>query len=1335
MRKLPFFFILALLLGITSGIKAQCYGNVHLDQTVTGYNVSSFDISTTFSNEIILISTDGWPGPFTGNVTVDGNGATLLNSAINGNSGETAVWVYEATAAGAHAIVVTETGYSSSFDFDMNFASSYYSTNSCTPLSLANVTSVATSVACNTYGSITDNITTARPNSILYSSVECNDVNATSYEFSYTGATFIADTHAGSGIEASDAYTSATTAGTYSITGTTASPNSGCEGGLTMVLVAIQPNVCGVSVTVTPTNPTCSNNNGSITATVSGGTSPYTYAWTPSGGTNVTASGLSAGTYTVTVTDHAGCTGTASITLMVTNTLSASGNVTTNVNCNGNSTGSATITPTGGASPYTYIWNPGGQTTATVSTLSAGTYTVTVTDHSGCSATTTVTISQPSQLTATMGSPFNIGCNGGNNGSASVTAAGGTSPYTYLWAPSGGSGANAGGLSAGTYTVTVTDNNGCAATGSVTITQPATTVIATMEAPLNELCFGDSSGSATVTASGGTPGYSYIWAPRGGTDATASDLIAGTYTVTVTDADFCTATASVTITQPASAVAITIASQTNVNCNTLGSATANAATGGTSPYTYSWSPSGGTNLIASNLSAGSYTITAKDANGCSATASVTITQAATSLAITIASQTNAVCSTLGSATANAATGGTSPYTYAWSPSGGTNLTASNLSAGSYTITAMDANGCSATASVTITQTASSLAITIASQTNVLCNTLGSATANAATGGTSPYTYLWSSGGGTNLTASNLSAGTYTITAKDANGCSATASVTITQSATTLAITIASHTNVLCNTLGNATANAATGGTSPYTYAWSPSGGTNLTASNLSAGSYTVTAMDANGCSATASVIITGTASNMAITIASQTNVLCNTLGSATANPATGGASPYTYAWSPSGGTNLTASNLSAGSYTITAMDANGCSATASVTISQAATTLAITIASHTNIFCNSEGSATANAATGGTSPYVYNWSPSGGTNLTASNLSVGTYTITAHDNNGCSATASVTITGGASTLTISIASKTTLVCEGMGYITAHTATGGTPPYVYNWTPSGGTNLSTITTLSAGTYTITATDSNGCTATASESISYPAHLGITVTATNSVTCYGGNNGSATATASGGTPAYTYSWFPSGGTHASESGLTAGTYTVTVTDSNGCTADYAVTIVQPAPMVIQTDSIDNSGTNGGNGCNGEAWIKVVSGGTPPYTYLWAGGQTTDTITGQCDGLYCVTVTSANGCSQSTCVIIITATGVDNINGNGESISVYPNPSTGQFTITGLESGMVLEMYDYTGRKISSQFTVDNSQLTFNISNQPDGMYLIRILTKDGILVSQKKIVKMQ
>jgi hypothetical protein len=958
-------------------------------------------------------------------------------------------------------------------------------------------------------------------------------------------------------------------AGNYVVTITS---SNGCS--ITKNFTITQP-ATSVSGNTVVTNLSCfGDSNGAINLTPSGGTAPYTFDW-GGGITTEDRTGLTAGTYTVVITDAIGCTGTVTATVTQPTVLNPVLTAHSNVSCNGGSNGSATVTVTGGTGGYTYSWSPSGGTGATASGLAAGPYWVSITDANGCTAMLAFSISDPAALIATAGAQTNVSCNGGSNGSATVAVTGGTGGYTYSWAPSGGTGATASGLSAGAYTVTVTDANGCQTTQSFTITQPSA-LAATASAQTNIACNGASTGSATVAVTGGTGAYTYSWAPSGGTAATASGLLAGTYTVTVTDANGCTATQSFTITQPAALVA-TAGIQTNVSCNGGSNGTATVAvTGGTGGYTYSWAPSGGTGATASGLSAGTYTVTVTDANGCTATQSFTITQPAGLVAT--ASQTNVSCNGGSNGTATVAvTGGTGAYTYSWAPSGGTGATASGLAAGTYTVTVTDANACQTTQSFTITQPAA-LVATASAQTNVSCNggSNGSATV-AVTGGTGAYTYSWAPSGGTVATASGLSAGTYTVTVTDANGCTATQSFIITEPAALVAAASA-QTNIACNgaSTGSATV-AVTGGTGAYTYLWAPSGGTAATASGLAAGTYTVTVTDANGCTATQSFIITQPAALMA-TASAQTNVSCNGGSNGTATvAATGGTGAYTYSWAPSGGTAATASGLAAGIYTVTVTDANGCTATQSFTITQPAA-LAATASAQINVSCNgsSNGSATV-AVTGGTGAYTYSWAPSGGTGATASGLAAGTYTVTVTDANGCTTTQSFTITQPA-VLVATSGAQTNVSCNGGSNGTATVAvTGGTGAYTYSWAPSGGTGA-TATGLAAGTYTVTVTDANGCTATQLFTITQPAALVATLTTTN-VGCPGAADGTASVAVTGGTGAYTYSWAPSGGTAATATGLTAGAYTVTVTDANGCTVVQSINVLTTPDVTAPVADVTN------------------------------------------------------------------------------------------------------------------------------------------------------------
>ncbi len=541
---------------------------------------------------------------------------------------------------------------------------------------------------------------------------------------------------------------------------------------------------------------------------------------------------------------------------------------------------------------------------------------------------------------------------------------------------------------------------------------------------------------------------------------------------------------------------------------------------------------------------------------------------------------------------------------------------------------------------------------------------------------------------------------------------------------TLGITIASHNNVSCNGgTGSATANAATGGISPYTYSWSPSGGTNLTASSLSAGTYTIKVTDNNGCTSTASLTITQP-NVLAITIASHNNVLCHGgTGSITANTPTGGTSPYTYTWTPSGGTNITASGISAGTYTITVKDNHGCSATASATITQP-TQLNITANTTANVTCGGgNNGSVSSTASGGTSPYTYAWS-GGGTNSTKTGLSAGTYTITVTDKNGCTATASTIITQ-PTLLSVTASTTKNVSCNGAANgIVSSTPSGGVSPYTYSWT--GGSTNSTESGLSIGTYTIIVTDINGCMASALTTITQPNTLTTIANVVANVSCFGESNGSISSIPSGGTSPYTYAW-TGGKTNVTITGLTLAKYTIKLTYITGCSGPSYATIPQPTALLHTDGSISAIIGN----CDGSAWV-IENGGTSPYTYSWSpGGATTDTISGQCPKNYCCTIIDHNGCIDSTCITIVT--GIPEIN-NPSLINVYPDPNTGSFTISGLIHGQVINIYNYTGQKISTT-VADNETIHFNISTCANGIYLIRSHSKDGSNVTQKKIVKTQ
>lgn len=531
-KKILLFFSITFLFCHCSSLYAQCYGTVQFDTSANAGSTGSplfgnttFDITTTHCHDLIMIAYNGWNGPGSGPVTVNGNPATYINNATNGNSGTASVYAYEAAAPGTYTIVCSPNGFN--YGYYTNFAAAFYASGTGNPLTIASLTNNINTIACTTGGSITDTITTAINGSMIYCSAETNEGQTSPYPISWIGATFLGSTHTEDGIDAGDAYEPAPTPGRYTITDTNSSPpNNGC-GGLTIVLVVIPPPVCGgggdLVAVPTVSNPTCGNCNGHISIAVSNGTSPYTYNWTPHVSSSDTASNLCGGTYTCDVLD-ASCKDTTLIFTLPAYTLGLTDTLTINEKCYGDCHGSSTAIPHGGTAPYTYSWTPGGQTTAAASSLCAGSYTVTVNDNGGCSATASVTITQPPPITDSISSSVATCID--TNGAINVTAKDGVSPYTYLWNPGGGSSSNYTGISSGTYTVTIKDANGCQATASGYVGINKTFSVSVSVVGHDTVCKGQ---STVLDASGGS---SYLWS-QGSTSSsvTVSPVSTTTYTV------------------------------------------------------------------------------------------------------------------------------------------------------------------------------------------------------------------------------------------------------------------------------------------------------------------------------------------------------------------------------------------------------------------------------------------------------------------------------------------------------------------------------------------------------------------------------------------------------------------------------------------------------------------------------------------------------------------------------------------------------------------------------------------------------------------------------------
>ncbi len=437
--------------------------------------------------------------------------------------------------------------------------------------------------------------------------------------------------------------------------------------------------------------------------------------------------------------------------------------------CEGASNGSATVVPSGGTSGYTYLWS-NSSTTATVGSLPAGTYNVTVTDSKGCKVVTSAIVPAGLQIVTTVASTA-VSCNGGTDGQLDLTASGGNTPLSFSWG-GGITSEDRTGLAAGNSTVTVTDAIGCTKTVISTVYQPA--VLDVTGTVKNVRCNGAATGEINIVPTGGTAPYTYAWS-SGATTEDISARTAGAYTVTVTDNKGCTDTYTGTITQPSLLMASAV--QAAVACYDESTGSVNlTASGGTTSYTYLWSNGAMTEDI-SALPANTYTVTVTDAFQCTATASAVVSQPAAALTAS-ATATNILCNGASTGAVNlTVSGGTigSGYTYVWSNSA-TTEDLSGIAAGTYQVTVTDANTCTVIVSQVVTQPQPLVLTANVIHAACAAGTDGSIDLTVA-GGTVTYSYSWSNGAVTE-DITGLSPGSYTVTVTDNNGCTKSLTVQV-----------------------------------------------------------------------------------------------------------------------------------------------------------------------------------------------------------------------------------------------------------------------------------------------------------------------------------------------------------------------------------------------------------------------------------------------------------------------------------------------------------------------------------------------------------------------------
>lgn len=1132
--------------------------------------------------------------------------------------------------------------------------------------------------------------------------------------------------------------------GSYTITVTTGLT---CTSSATFT-VPDQPNE--PMATLSATGTTCDLSNGSVTLNVSGGVTPYTFIWSNSA-TTQNLTNISAGNYSVTVTGANGCTDVADVTVSNTNPpITVNANIQPNTTCNGNFNGSidVSVAPAG---TYTYLWS-NALTTQDLSNLAPGTYSLTVTGQGSCSTTADFTVpDQPNEPTITPNATPST-CDL-PNGAINLSVNGGVTPYTYLWSNSATT-SNLTGLLAGPYSVTVTGANGCTDVADITVPNDNPPINVNASIQPNTTCNGNFNGSIDVTV---TPGgsYTYIWS----TTATTQDLSGlapGTYSVTVSAGGTCTQTADFTVPDVPNAPIV----NQNISSSTCdlpnGAITLNVS-GGVAPYSYLWSNSATTPSL-TGLMAGTYSVTVTGANGCPTTADITVPNNNPPINLSAVVTANTTC-LAGNGSINLSVAPSGNYTYIWSNTA-TTQDISGLAPGVYQVTVSAGGSCTETDAYVVPDNPNTPNLSFSS-TSASCGLSNGSINLSVSGGVGPFTYLWSNSA-TSQDLNGIPADIYIVTVTGANGCTEVEGVTIdnyqipisidgfvtpqtsclvnngainmilsptnlsvlwSNSATaedlsnlapgTYSVTVsaggtctetASFTvddlieypglivdvsSAFCNLPNGMIDLEISGGQAPYSYHWS-NNAVSQDLNNLPAGDYAVTVTTALGCTSETQINVPGNTLAISPNGVASDNTSCTTPNGfidLDVQPPFN----YTYNWS----NNLHTpdlNNIPAGTYSVTIV-LGTCSETASFDIANAAVAPNLSAIGLPATCGLNNGGANATVS-GATTPYSYLWSNTA-TTEDLSNLPPGNFTLTVTDFWGCSATTTVTVVNNNIALNISGISVENTSCaapNGSLNITV------TPAGAYNYVWSNTAVTEDLSGLPPGAYTVTVSAGASCSASATYTVgNNTPNPDLTAAVTAAICSL--NNGAIDLSVSGATPPYGYAWSNMAVTEDLNS-ILPGTYSVTVTDANGCPSDTTLVV----PNNSSTFSLSGTVTALTNCVSPNGAIDLTVTPAGPYTYLWSNSLTTQDLSNLMPGTYEVSVTETGSCVASISFIV-----PDNRSYPGLSQTISPE-------ICGLANGAV----DLNVSGGTPPFTYQwlGGPMTEDLAGITDGSYAVTV-----------------
>lgn len=1069
-------------------------------------------------------------------------------------------------------------------------------------------------------------------------------------------------------------YTYLWTPGNY----TTATVNDAPAGDYTLVVMDAEGCPANGAFTITQPNQltvfSISGDNesvegamdGSVDINVIGGEGNLTYSWT--GSTNsFTAEtqnlvGLAPGEYCVVVTDENLCTAEACFTVGAgespcvdftnDNTIIE---LVNNISCFGSLDGSAAAFVVGGTGAITYLWS-NGETGPTAINLPSGESSVIVTDGAGCISEQTITITEPEELAIGI-NVTNESMFGQEDGSLIIDTNNAVEPFICEWTGDGSftnSACNLTDLGPGEYCLTLTDANGCIFEGCYTITA-ASDLCA--EFAIGEiittdvLCRGEGTGTASVSLIGGAAPFTYEWSDTSD-DEVNMNLSAGQIGVTVTDNNNCVVTGSAMISEPELGLELSVTgiNESAPNAND-GSASASVA-GGTGLYEYAWTgPGGFTSMqaIISDLSPGAYCVLVTDENGCTSEACVEVNEAdapdCSAFGIILSSE-PITCNGFNDAVLVVdISNGIEPFTYTWNdPTLPNTPTQDNIGAGEYAVTVVDGNGCEATAEITVEDT-ELLEVSIEVQQISSPGAADAILTAVATGGDGNYSVLWNSIDD-GFVFGPTGPGEVCVLLTDGNGCEATACVTLEDPIANctgfdVALVITNHVTCFGEADGGVQVNIFSA-EEPVEYEWTNGLDPIQIQTGLEPGVYGVTVTDANNCSTIAEIEVVEPESELVLDISAM-NVSATGVedGSATVVAVGGDAdADYTYIWSD-GQTTATAIDLAPGNYCVT-VGSGSCSESTCIEVFTAEDLCAQfqieEFVQNATCFEECDGLVELEIV-GGQEPYNFQWSDGSTSNSLVSCAGPGGVTVT--DANDCQAVISFIIGEPDEIELVTSATNATSLSANDGTANA-AAFGGTAPFEFEW--NGNREGASIEDLEPGTYTVTATDANGCMATSSVTVGIDEDVCADFSGTleiQNVSCFGESDGVIEVNVEGGSGTYFYEY--SNGTSLGNSldGAAAGDFTVVVRDGNDCEFTLQGTITEPDELIIGV--LESNNTSADNAADGSLIIEI-EGGTNPYTTEWEGGfgdvlELSDLAVGE----YTVTVTDDNGCSSMQTITI--------------------------------------------------------------------------------------------